>query len=100
MKPWNQIISLHGNDEQKIVANGYSDLRVDHILCGSVEGLDVQMSLDPFEGLFNLPTLAVQFFNGQWVFNREVTGQEAINLPLSKFSYTTSLNVSGYFLAE
>lgn len=53
MKTWNQTISLFSNDEQKIVAHGYPDLRVDCVLGGSVEGLDVQMLLDPFEEQFN-----------------------------------------------
>ena len=51
MKTWNQTIPLFRNDEQKIVANGYPDLRVDCVLGGSVEGLDVQMLLDPLEKL-------------------------------------------------
>ena len=93
-------ISLLRNDEQKIVANGYPDLRIDRILGGSIEGLDVQMLLDPFEEEFILQALAVQFCNGQWIFNREVVGQEAIDFPFSKSSYTTSLSVSGYFLVE
>ena len=40
MKTWNQTIPLLRNDEQKIVANGYRDLRVDRVLGGSIEGLD------------------------------------------------------------
>ena len=51
MKTWNKTISLLRNDEQKIVANGYPDLHIDRILSGSIEGLDVQMSLDPFKEL-------------------------------------------------
>lgn len=51
MKTWHQTISLSPNDEHKIVAHGYPDLRVDCVLGGSVEGLDVQMLLDPFEEL-------------------------------------------------
>ena len=61
------------NDEQKVVANGYPDLRIDRVLGGSVEGLDVQMLLDPFEEKFNLPPFAVQFRDGERVFNRKVT---------------------------
>ncbi len=80
MKTWNKTISLLRNDD----ANGYTDLRIDRILGGSIEGLDVQMLLDPFEEQFNLPALAVQFCNGQWVFNREVVGQETINFSALK----------------
>ena len=49
-----------------------------------VEGLDVQMLLDPLEEQFDLPALAVQFRDGQRVFNRKVIGQEAIDLPVLK----------------
>ena len=49
MKTWNQTIPLLRNDEQKIVANGYPDLRVDRVLGGSIEGLDVQVLLYPLE---------------------------------------------------
>ena len=84
MKTWNQTISLLRNDEQKIVANGYPDLRVDRVLGGSIEGLDVQMLLDPLEEQLDLPALAVQFRDGQRVFNRKVIGQEAIDLPVLK----------------
>lgn len=72
MKTWNQTISLLRNDEQKIVANGYPDLRVDRVLDGSIEGFDVQMLLDPLEEQLDLPALAVQFRDGQRVFNRKV----------------------------
>ena len=51
MKTWNQTIPLLRNDKQKIVANGYPDLCVDRVLGGSIEGLDVQMLLDPLEEL-------------------------------------------------
>ena len=81
MKTWNQIISLFRDDEQKVVANGYPDLRVDRVLVGSIEGLNVQMLLYPLEEDLNLPAFAVQFRDGQRVFNRKVVGQEAIDLP-------------------
>ena len=84
MKTWNKTISLLRNDEQKVVANGYPDLRVHRVLGSSIKGLDVQMLLDPFEEEFNLPALAIQFCNGQWVFNREVVGQEAIDFSALK----------------
>ena len=49
MKTWNKTITLLCNDEQQIVAHGYPDLRVDCVLGSPIEGLDVQMLLDPFE---------------------------------------------------
>ena len=79
MKTWNQAIPFLRNDEQKIVANGYPDLRVHCILGGPVESLDVQMLFDPFEEQLNLPTFTVQFRDGQWVFNYKVVGQETID---------------------
>ena len=36
-------------DEQKVVTDGYPYLRVDSITGCSVEGLDMQMLLDPLE---------------------------------------------------
>lgn len=81
MKVWNQTISLLRNDEQKIVENGYPYRRIHCVLGGSVEGLDVQMLLDPLEEKFIFPSFAVQFCDGERVFNREVVGQEAIGLP-------------------
>ena len=92
-------ISLLRNDEQKIVANGYPDLRIDRILGGSIEGLDVQMLLDPLEEKFILPPFAVQFCDGERVFNREVVGQEAIGLPGLKVLIRNKPQ-RGYFLVE
>ena len=51
MKAWIQSILLLGNDKQKVVANGYPYLREDCILARSVEGVDMQMLLDPLEQL-------------------------------------------------
>ena len=84
MKVWNQTISLLRNDEQKIVENGYPYRRIHCVLGGSVEGLDVQMLLDPLEEQLDLPALAVEFCNSQWIFNRKVVGQEAIDLSCLK----------------
>lgn len=81
MKIWNQTIPLLRNDKQKVVANGYPDLRVNCVRGGSVESLDVKVLFDPLEEKFNLPPFAVQFGDGERVFNREVVGQEAIGLP-------------------
>ena len=49
MKTRYQSKPLLRNDEQKIVANGDPDLRVNGVLGGPVEGLDVKMLFDPFE---------------------------------------------------
>ena len=46
MRTWNQTISLLRNDEHKIVANGYPDLRVDCILGGSAEGLELLLQFN------------------------------------------------------
>lgn len=80
MKTWNQTIPLLRNDEQKIVANDYPDLRAGRVLGGSIEGLDMQMLLDPFAKRFDLPALAVQSRDGQRVFNRKVVGKESDNI--------------------
>lgn len=81
MKTWNKTITLLRDDEQQVVANGYPYLCVDGVLGRSIEGLDVQMLLDPLEEKFNLPAFTVQLSDGQRVFNREVVGQEVIDLP-------------------
>ncbi len=93
MKTWNQTISLLRNDEQKIVANGYPDLRVDRVLDGSIEGFDVQMLLDPLEEQLDLPALAVQFRDGQRVFNRKVI-EVLIEKLSEKFSPDSSDSLS------
>ena len=59
MKTWNKTITLLRDDEQKVVANGYPDLRVDGILGRSVKGLDVQMLLNPLEEKIDLPAFTV-----------------------------------------
>ena len=80
VRAWNKTITLLSNDEQQIVAHGCLDLRVNGIHGRSVEGLDMHMLLDPFEEKFNLPALTIQFCDGQRAFNREVVGQEVIDL--------------------
>ena len=79
MKTWTQAIPFLRNDEQKIVANGYPDLRVHCVLRSPIESLDVEMLLYPFEKQFNLPAFPVQFRDSKRVFNREVVGQETID---------------------
>lgn len=72
MKTWNHTISLLRNNEQKIVANVYPDLRVYRVLGGSIEDLDVQMLLYPLDEQLNLLASAVQFCESQRVFYRIV----------------------------
>ncbi len=43
MKNRSQTISLLRNDEQKVVANGYTYQQIHCVLTGSVEGLDLQL---------------------------------------------------------
>ena len=52
MKTWNQAIPLLRNDEQKVVANGYPDLRVDDVLGGYIDALNMQILFDPLEKQF------------------------------------------------
>lgn len=100
MKTWIQPVSLLRNDEQKIVTNGYPYLRVHGVLGSAVESLDVKMLLDPFEEQFYLPAFTVEFRNSQRIVNPKLLVRNRYTLPVSKSSYTTSLNVSGYFLVE
>ena len=80
MKTLSKTISLLRNDEQQVVANGYPYLRVNGVPGCPVEGLYMQMLFGPLEEQLNLPTFTVQFGNGQRIFNREVVGQEVIDL--------------------
>lgn len=50
-----QSILLPGNDKQKLVTDGYPNLRKDCNHGCSVEGFDVQMLLDPLEKDFKIP---------------------------------------------
>ena len=43
MKTWNKSITILRDDDQEVVPIGYPDLRIDGVLGGSIEGLDVQM---------------------------------------------------------
>lgn len=52
MKTWNQAIPLLRNDKQKVVANGYPDLRVDDVLGGYIDALNMQILFDPLEKQF------------------------------------------------
>lgn len=77
VKTWFKPIMLLRNDEQKVVADGYPYLRVDSITGCAVEGLDVEMLLDPLEKVLNLPPVTVEFSNRDSL-KCEVIGQEPI----------------------
>ncbi len=77
MKTWFQPIMHLRNDEQKVVADGYPNLRVDSITGCSVESLDVKVLLDPLEKDLNLPPVTVEFSNRDCL-KCEVIGQEPI----------------------
>ena len=83
MKARLQSIMLLRNDEQQIVANGYPYLRVDGVTGRSIEVLDVQVLLNPFEEQLNLPPLPIKFRDSKGI-NGEVVGNEAIDLSVSK----------------
>lgn len=51
MKAWFQSILFLCYNKQQIVTDGYPDLRVNSIPGGAIEGLDVQVLLNPFEEL-------------------------------------------------
>lgn len=77
MKTRFKPIMLLRNDEQKVVADGYPYLRVDSITGCAVEGLDVEMLLDPLEEYLNLPSVTVKLGNRDCL-KREVIGQKPI----------------------
>jgi hypothetical protein len=53
------------NGKQQIITDGNPNLREHGILARSVERLDMQMLLYPFEETFNLPSLTVKFGYGK-----------------------------------
>ena len=83
MKTRFKSIMLLRDNKQKVVADGYPYLRIDGIAGCSVEGLDVQMLLDPLEEKFNLPSVTVKFSYCDG-FQREVVRQEPIGRPFLK----------------
>lgn len=81
MKTWPQSILLLRDDKQQVVTNGYPYLGVDCITGCSIESLDMQMLLDPFEENLNLPSLPVKFRNGNRV-NIKVVCKKAVDLAI------------------
>lgn len=83
MKTRIQSILLLGNDKQKVVTDGYPYLREDCIHSRAVEGLDVEMLLDPLEEDLNLPPFTVEFGDGNRL-QSEVVGQKPIDCTIPK----------------
>lgn len=69
--------SFANNSNQYVYAHSGPDLGFDCVLGATKEAFDPQMLFDPFEEQFDLPSLAVQFADGQ---SRQlhVIGQEGI----------------------
>ena len=65
------------NGKQQIVADGNPNLREDCILARTIERLDVQPLLYPFEETFHLPAFPIEFCYSQ-VGVSEVVGQLTI----------------------
>lgn len=76
------MIHLQSNNKQQIIADGYPYLRKNCILCCSIELLDMQVLLDPFEERLDSPTLLVEFCNGN-CWKDKVISQESIHNVLS-----------------
>ena len=77
------MIHLQSNNKQQVVTDGNSYLCEDCILGRSIERLDVQVLLDPFEECLDGPALSVQFCNGN-CFKGEVIRQKSIHYVLRK----------------
>lgn len=67
------------NGKQQIVADGNLYLREHCILTRSVERLDMQSLLNPFEETFHLPAFPIELCNGQ-VGVSEIVTQESIDI--------------------
>lgn len=74
------------NSKQQVIADGNPYLRVNCILARSVERLNVQMLLNPFEETFHLPMSPIKFSNSQ-VRMCKVVGQEPIYVQESSDGY-------------
>ena len=72
------MIHLQSNNKKQIIADSYPYLRKDCILGCSIERLDMQVLLNPFEERLDSPTLSVEFCNGN-CWKDEVISQEAIH---------------------
>lgn len=74
---------LLSNNQQEIITDGYPYLGAYNIHTGSVEGLDVQMLLYPFEKQFNFPSFFVQFGDSQG-FKFKVVREKVIDFSRTK----------------
>ena len=77
------MIHLQSNNKQQVVTDGNPYLCEDCILGRSIERLDVQVLLDPFEERLDGPAFSIQFSNGN-SFKGEVIRQESIHYVLRK----------------
>ena len=77
------MIHLQSYNKQQVVTDGNPYLCVDCILGRSVECLDVQMLLNPFEERLDSPALPIQFRNCNCL-KSEVIRQESIHYVLRK----------------
>ena len=83
MKARLQPIMLLRNNQQKIVTDGYPYLREDGVHGCTVESLDMQVLLDPFEEDLHLPSFSVKFGNSDGL-KVEVVCKETIEGAVSK----------------
>lgn len=70
------------NGKQQIVADGNPNLRENRILARTIERLDMQPLLYPFEETFHLPAFPIELCDSQ-VGVGEVVGQESIDIACS-----------------
>ena len=73
------MIHFLGNGKQQIVADSNPNLREYCILTRSIERLDMQSLLNPFEETFHLPAFPIELCNGQ-VGVSEIVTQESIDI--------------------
>ena len=77
------MIHLQSNNKQQVVTDGNPYLCEDCILGRSIERLDVQVLLDPFEERLDSPAFSIQFCNGNCL-KLEIIRQESIHYVLRK----------------
>src|SRR5574344_41225 len=73
------MVHLLRYSKQQVIADGNPYLRIDRILACPVEGLDVKMMFNPLKETLHLPTLPIEFRNGQ-VRVCEVVSQKPVNV--------------------
>ena len=75
MQRMRQIQFLFGNGDQHVSGNGAPNLRLERVLAGAKETLDMQMLFDPFEEQLHTPTALVQSANRR-CGKRHIVGQK------------------------